>query len=81
MVMPKAALAQEDRAGLARTLAPIFGHDLSERPPVVISQLRAMSSYGDMTPGLCELAGLPTLVIAAPPEDLIAPALRWRTGF
>ena len=59
LVMPAGYLRQVDRAKLAEQLAPLFGRDLAEQPPVVMKQVRAMSRY-DAGPGLKALAGLPT---------------------
>lgn len=71
MVMPPALLAAADRDQLAADLAPLFGHDLAEQPPIVMKQLAAMRHH-DTTPHLGELAGLPTLVVSAT-HDRIAP--------
>jgi len=64
MVMPQRVLAESDCAALTGRLAPLFGHDLADHPPVVMKQLGAMRSY-DATPRLGSLAGIPTLVVAA----------------
>lgn len=72
MVVPKAELEARDRDELAAELAPIFGHDLGERPPVVMAQLKATSAY-DATPRLGELASIRTLVMSAK-EDIVAPS-------
>jgi pimeloyl-ACP methyl ester carboxylesterase len=64
MVMPPETLAMSDRDALAERLAPIFGHDLAEQPPVAMKQLAAMGRY-DATPRLGALSGLPTLVVSA----------------
>ena len=74
MVVTRAELESRDRDALAAELAPIFGHDLGDRPPVVMAQLKAASAY-DATPRLAELASIPTLVMSAN-EDIVAPA-RW----
>jgi pimeloyl-ACP methyl ester carboxylesterase len=60
---------EEDR--LAAELAPLFGHDLADRPPISMQQLAALRAY-DSTPRLRELEGIPTLVVSAA-HDLIAP--------
>lgn len=73
MVMPKSILATADRSKLAHDLGQLFGHDLADPSPVIMQQLAAMKTYGDVTPRLKELAGIPTLVVSAE-EDLIAPA-------
>ena len=62
LVLPPALLM--DRDTWAERLAPIFGHDLADHPPVVMKQLAAMRAY-DATPQLPKLAGLPTLVVGA----------------
>lgn len=71
MVMPPEVLATRDRDALAAELEPIFGHDLGERPPIVMSQLSATGAY-DASPRLGELAGIPTLV-ATGAQDIVAP--------
>ncbi len=71
LVMPPDALAKTDCEALAASLAPLFGHDLADQPPIVMKQLSAMNHY-DATPRLGELAGIPTLVMAAA-HDCIAP--------
>lgn len=71
LVMPPRALDGADRDALAERLAPLFGHDLADQPPVTIKQLGAMKRY-DAAPRLGELAGLPTLVVSAA-HDRIAP--------
>ncbi|MBN8614110.1 MAG: alpha/beta fold hydrolase [Deltaproteobacteria bacterium] len=71
MVMPAHALEGRDRDALAKELEPIFGHDLGERPPIVMSQLSATGAY-DATPRLGELATIRTLVVSAT-HDVVAP--------
>jgi pimeloyl-ACP methyl ester carboxylesterase len=70
LIMPERYLKQVDRAALAARLAPLFGHDLAEQPPIVMKQLRAMSAY-DAGDNLRRLAHIPTLVVSAS-EDRIA---------
>jgi pimeloyl-ACP methyl ester carboxylesterase len=71
-VMPPDALRNAaDTDALAAELAPLFGHDLADQPPVTMKQFGAMKRY-DATTRLKELAGLPTLVVSAA-EDPIAP--------
>jgi len=70
LVMPPAMLARGDRAALAEDLAPLFGHDLAEHPPVVMQQLKAMKRC-DLTPRLGEI-DVPTLVVSGA-YDRIAP--------
>ncbi len=61
-------------AAWAERLAPLFGHDLADQPPVVLEQLRALGRY-DAVPRLEELAGIPTLVVAAQHDRITPPAL------
>jgi len=76
MVLPEAALAGRDRDALAAELEPIFGHDLGDRPPIVMAQLAATGAY-DATPRLGELASIPTLVVSGG-QDIVAPAASGR---
>jgi pimeloyl-ACP methyl ester carboxylesterase len=71
LVLPPSHLRAHDRDELAALLAPVFGHDLADTPPVVDAQLGALRAY-DATPRLAELAGLDTLVVSAE-HDPIAP--------
>jgi pimeloyl-ACP methyl ester carboxylesterase len=59
------------RDAWAERLAPLFGRDLADSPPIVMQQLRAMAKH-DARARLPELAGIPTLVVSAR-EDPIAP--------
>jgi pimeloyl-ACP methyl ester carboxylesterase len=77
VVMPEDVLARANRDELAARLAPLFGHDLADPPPVVRPQLAAMRAY-DATPFLNELTGIPTLVVSAA-HDRIAPPSGGRT--
>lgn len=45
LVMPPQARAASDPDTLAESLAPLFGHDLADHPPVVMKQLAAMRAY------------------------------------
>lgn len=60
--------SEEEVAG---RLAPLFGHDLADRPPVAMKQLQALRAY-DSRGTLREIGGLPSLVVSAT-HDLIAP--------
>jgi pimeloyl-ACP methyl ester carboxylesterase len=71
LVMPADALTGTDTDALAARLAPVFGHDLADQPPVANAQLAAMRKYS-AAPRLGELAGLPTLVLGGA-HDPIAP--------
>lgn len=70
IVMTENDLAALDSEAEAARLAPLFGHDLADHPPVEMKQLSAMKRC-DLTPRLRELAGLPTLVVGGE-HDLIA---------
>jgi pimeloyl-ACP methyl ester carboxylesterase len=69
LVMPPTANFDPD--ALAEQLAPLFGHDLGETPPIVDVQLKAMRGY-TAAGRLGELATVPTLVMAGA-HDPIAP--------
>jgi pimeloyl-ACP methyl ester carboxylesterase len=73
LVMPPAALRSADLEAMAERLAPLFGHDLADQPPVVMRQLAAMKAC-DLTPRLPELAGLPTLVLSGAHDRIAPPA-------
>jgi pimeloyl-ACP methyl ester carboxylesterase len=70
MVLPPNLPA--DRDAWAERLAPLFGHDLADHPPVVMKQLAAIRAY-DATPQLGKLAGLPTLVVGAGHDRIARP--------
>ena len=72
IVMPPAALRVADRPALAAQLAGLFGHDLADSPPVVMSQIRAMAKY-DPRPRLAALASVPTLVLSAAHDPIARP--------
>lgn len=63
-----------DRDEWTAKLAPLFGHDLADHPPVVMKQLAAMRAC-DLTSGLASLAGLPALVIGARHDRIATPAM------
>ena len=71
MVLSKEYLATHDREQTALQLAPLFGHDLGDTPPVVMKQLKALKKF-DVSTRLASLAGIPTLVISAV-QDIIFP--------
>jgi pimeloyl-ACP methyl ester carboxylesterase len=70
MVMQPAALREMDRDQLAAELAPLFGHDLADQPPIALKQLSALRAY-DASDRLGRIA-VPTLVMSAA-HDPIAP--------
>ena len=73
LVLPREALAGADRAGIAARLAPLFGHDLADQPPIVMTQVRAMARY-DASDRLATLGGVPTLVVSAAADRIARPA-------
>jgi len=73
LIMPERYLRQIDRPALAARLAPLFGHDLAEQPPIVMKQLGAMSKY-EAGLRLRELAAIPTLVVSAAEDRIASPA-------
>jgi pimeloyl-ACP methyl ester carboxylesterase len=72
LVMTPAELARTDRAALAASLEPLFGHDLADQPPIVMKQLRAMARY-DARDRLSGLAAIPTLVLSAERDRIAQP--------
>jgi pimeloyl-ACP methyl ester carboxylesterase len=72
LVMPPDALAVIDTDAMAEQLAPLFGHDLADQPPVVNTQLSAMRKYSAAA-RLSELAGLPTLVLSGAHDPISPP--------
>jgi pimeloyl-ACP methyl ester carboxylesterase len=73
LVLAPSELRAADRDALAERLAPLFGHDLADQPPVAMKQLAAMRAY-DATPRLGELAGIPALVMSAAHDRIAPPA-------
>lgn len=72
MVMPRVVLDSEDLDALALRLSYIFSHDLADQPPIVMKQFAATRRC-DATPGLAELAGIPTLVLSAELDPIAPP--------
>ena len=70
LVMPPAANFDAD--ALAAQLAPLFGHDLGDTPPIVDKQLKALRGYS-AAPRLAELAGTPTLVMSGAHDPISPP--------
>jgi 3-oxoadipate enol-lactonase len=73
MVMPARYLRGVDRAHLAESLRPLFGHDLADQPAVAMTQLRAMSRF-DARGRLGSLGRIPTLVVSAAADRIARPA-------
>lgn len=74
LILPRHALRGADRDALAAALAPVYGHDLADQPPVTGAQLDALGRY-DSTPRLAELAAIPTLVVSADEDPIARPEL------
>jgi pimeloyl-ACP methyl ester carboxylesterase len=63
-----------DRDEWIAKLAPLFGHDLADHPPVVMKQMAAMRAY-DVTSELPKLNGLPVLVVGARHDRIATPEM------
>jgi pimeloyl-ACP methyl ester carboxylesterase len=74
LILPQPARTGTDLDALAEKLAPLFGHDLADAPPVTMRQMGAMRRY-DATPRLGELEGLRTLVVSARHDPIASPDL------
>ncbi len=74
LVLPASARDAARAEAQAAELAPLFGHDLADQPPIVMAQLRAMTAC-DATPRLGQLTGIPTLVVSAAEDRIAPPAL------
>ena len=74
MVLPRSLRAAGDRDRWAESLAPLFGHDLADTPPVAMKQIAAYRTL-DARARLPELAGIPTLVVSAVEDPLSPPSL------
>jgi len=73
MVFPRDYLRRVDRDALAEQLAPLFGHDLADHPPVMRQQLAAISRY-DASAHLHQLASVRTLVVSARHDPIARPS-------
>jgi pimeloyl-ACP methyl ester carboxylesterase len=65
-------VATKGQDRLAEELAPIFGHDLGETPPIVMRQLGALKRFNAIG-SLKDLIAIPTLVLSAA-NDVIFPS-------
>lgn len=72
LVMPPDALARANTDEMAANLAPLFGHDLADQPPVVGKQLSAMRKYSAAS-RLGELTGVPALVMCGAHDPISPP--------
>jgi len=73
MVLPPDRLASVDPDRTAAEMAPLFGHDLADQPPIVMRQLRAMSRY-EAGPRLGTLGSIPTLVVSGELDVIARPS-------
>jgi pimeloyl-ACP methyl ester carboxylesterase len=73
ILAPPSALVGVDRDRMAREIAPLFGHDLADHPPIETQQLAALRAE-DVTSALPTLA-VPTLVVSAAHDPISPPAL------
>jgi len=71
LVLSPEGLAKTHLDKEAERLAPLFGHDLADTPPIVMQQLWALKRF-DASQRLHQLARIPTLVIGAA-NDIIFP--------
>jgi pimeloyl-ACP methyl ester carboxylesterase len=74
IILPPDELKTADGDALAESLAPVFGHDLADQPPIVSDQLRAMRAF-NVTAQLGKLASIPTLVVSATHDMIASPPL------
>jgi pimeloyl-ACP methyl ester carboxylesterase len=74
LVLAPSQVERIDLDALASQLAPLFGHDLGDLPEIASRQLRAMRRC-DPSPGLGELARIPTLVVSARHDPIAPPAV------
>jgi pimeloyl-ACP methyl ester carboxylesterase len=72
LVAPESRLDKGAADRLAASLAPLFGHDLADQPPIAMQQLRATSRY-DAFDRLGSLAPIPTLVASAELDHIARP--------
>ena len=71
LILPKSALMSTDLDEFAQQMAPYFGRDLAENPPILMQQVGAMRRH-DVRSRLPSLGSIATLVVSAD-EDPIAP--------
>jgi pimeloyl-ACP methyl ester carboxylesterase len=70
MVMPAASLIDADLEGVAAALAPLFGYDLADQPPIALRQAAAARAYS-AAQRLDALPSVPTMVMTGA-EDRVA---------
>jgi len=74
LVLSRSQWGAVDLDRVALDLAPLFGHDLAETPPVVFRQVKAMRGWSAMD-RLHALEGIPTLVVGADEDRIARPEL------
>lgn len=67
-------MATNDSVRIAEDLAPIFGHDLGETPPIVMPQLGALKRF-NARGSLKNLTGITTLVLSAANDAIFPPQM------
>jgi pimeloyl-ACP methyl ester carboxylesterase len=72
MVVPPAELSAHGVDAMHERLAPLFGRDLADQPPIAMKQLRALSRY-DARERLGTLSGMPTLVMSGELDRIARP--------
>ena len=72
LVLPPDELAKVDKDAAAKDLSILFGHDLADHDPVVLTQMAAMRAC-DLTSRLGELSGIRTLVVSARHDPIARP--------
>ena len=72
IVMPPVMLRGADTERMAASLAPLFGHDLADQPPIAMKQLSALRAY-DATDRPGEIH-VPALVMSAAHDPIAPPA-------
>ena len=74
MILPRRMRETDDLDEWAQRLAPIFGHDLADSPPILVRQVSAYRAH-DTRSRLGDLGDIPTLVINAAEDPLSPPAV------
>jgi len=70
MVMPASSLIDADHEAMAASLAPLFGYDLADQPPIALRQAAAARAYS-AAQRLGGLPAVPTMVMTGA-EDRVA---------
>jgi pimeloyl-ACP methyl ester carboxylesterase len=70
MVVPATSLIDADLEGVAAALAPLFGYDLADQPPIALRQAAAARAYS-AAQRLDALPSVPTMVMTGA-EDRVA---------